>query len=701
MKKRPMQKILTTLLVMAIVIANLGLGGMTVQATTISSDATLKSLSLDQGTMTPEFSANVTDYVVTVDESVEKVGVTCSTTDTGASVVQAGGFKDLQMGSNQATITVQAADGTKLTYNITIQRGESAGASTATAGATSGAMTSVGDTDGLSTVKKYTVPVQTPTTQTQPTTPVAESIDANAEETSTEATDADSEVATPATDYVATPSTVTSDEMIAVGEDGGLYFSYYVHTMFDQSLLPQGFVERDIQYKGYTVQSAYFPAGDITLLYLDDGVGNRAGLRCYYEDYQTFLDFYPFYGKNGSFIFPTFYDAKISIPANYTSTFLPTSEDYLVDAYIYTELTGNPLSVPAGMEDETTLQPGESAADAQPVTVDSLYDEPEFYLMYCCNEKGETCFYLYDIVEDTFQRYVERDTSFDLDQSYLKYKEVSHMRFVWMCVMIVIIVLFIFVFINLITRNRELHRELYGDDYDDEDEDDDDDEEDDDENLDEDDIEVEDIEEDEEVDDDEADIQEDEEEAVVEDDGDEVVDEPEVATELEEASFDEEEDVTVNFSDETDTSEAETPVEEVEAGKEAEATEAAEDDDDDFVIGTNTQIGGFDFSNPNSLAEQIAAKLREQGLKPAGMDTAPMAGGVTVIPMAASKATKVTQTPVDETPDEQDAVVQETEPVAKQPATKSKEFRMINLSRTPEPSGIDDDFEFEFINLDN
>ena len=29
------------------------------------------------------------------------------------------------------------------------------------------------------------------------------------------------------------------------------------------------------------------------------------------------------------------------------------------------------------------------------------------------------------------------------------------------------------------------------------------------------------------------------------------------------------------------------------------------------------------------------------------------------------------------------------------------EFRMINLSREPEPSGIDDDFEFEFIHFED
>ena len=41
------------------------------------------------------------------------------------------------------------------------------------------------------------------------------------------------------------------------------------------------------------------------------------------------------------------------------------------------------------------------------------------------------------------------------------------------------------------------------------------------------------------------------------------------------------------------------------------------------------------------------------------------------------------------------------EPERARTARKPSSFKMINLSREPESGGLDDDFEFEFINLDD
>lgn len=43
------------------------------------------------------------------------------------------------------------------------------------------------------------------------------------------------------------------------------------------------------------------------------------------------------------------------------------------------------------------------------------------------------------------------------------------------------------------------------------------------------------------------------------------------------------------------------------------------------------------------------------------------------------------------------------EPVDSQEIVRKRrpEFKMINLSREPEPTGIDDDFEFEFIHFED
>ena len=76
------------------------------------------------------------------------------------------------------------------------------------------------------------------------------------------------------------------------------------------------------------------------------------------------------------------------------------------------------------------------------------------------NNECEEGFYLYHACEGTYQRYVERDTSYELDQSYFKYKEVSHQRFAIICVLSVLLLVAIFIIINMFIKNRELKVDL-------------------------------------------------------------------------------------------------------------------------------------------------------------------------------------------------------------------------------------------------
>jgi hypothetical protein len=269
---------------------------------------------------------------------------------------------------------------------------------------------------------------------------------------------------------------------------------------------------------------------------------------------------------------PVRYEAQIKIPDNYTGSYLPWG-DKVIACYIYTELTDNPITY-AGDDEEETVDTSEQ----EPVYVEDLDEDVEFYLIYAMNNLGEENFYLYDYVEGTYQRYVERDTSYELDQSYFKYKDIAHQRFVVMCILIVLLVIACFVIINLITKNRELKAEL----VDDEDA------------------------EDEETEDETEDSGQEEEEPAK---GPEAVEEPQSTEPAEETA-----DLKEAETEETETEEAE-----------AEETETEE--------------------------TQTAAEEPEEE-----------------IPVRPRKAAS---------------------------------FKMINLSREPEPTGLDDDFEFEFINLDD
>lgn len=512
-----------------------------------SSNAHLKSLSVSTGTMTPEFSPEVTSYTITVGEDVEKINVTCSTDDANAKVVEAGGFKGLQPGSNDAVITVQAADGTKCTYELTIIRGGA----------------------------KEAAEPENETESEENSGDVNEDVESNEESQGV--------------------SQITGDaEYIPVGGET-IFAPFMVNTTFPQELIPDGFVEQDYNYKGTTVQSAYFATGDIRLLYLSADGGSSADFRIYYEDTDTFMDFLQFKGTDGKFVMPVRYQAQIKIPDNYTGSYMPWG-DKVISCYIYTELTNEPIKAPEGMETEKEEETEET--EKEPVKVEDLDEDVEFYLIYAMNNEGNENFYLYDYVEGTYQRYVERDTSYELDQSYFKYKDVAHQRFVVMCFLIVLLFLAVFCIINLILRNRELKADM----EDDEDE------------------------EDEEDDDEEGDDREEGQKAV-----------KIQKTVKEQKPVKKETQKTVPEKKEKPVKER--TVKEKQPAEKKEPKPSKQEDIDTF-----------------SLEEKIIGQL------------------------------------------------QETEEKSKEPPVRTRkpsDFKMINLSREPEPTGLDDDFEFEFINLDD
>ncbi len=534
-----------------------------VQDVAVSSDSSLKSFSISTGILTPEFSPEITEYTVQVTEDIEKINVTCSTSAADAKVVEAGGFKNLQVGNNSAHITVQAADGSQTTYNITIIRGE--------AGAVDNTDTEAEDTNTEAPVQDTTA---TDTDAEASQEPMAQNV-----ETAIfgEGVTAETTVANPI-DPNAT--------MIPVGGDT-IYAQFQVNTTFPAELMPEGFVMENYMYRGVNVQSAYYALGDIRLLYLCAADGGSADFRIYYEDTDTFMDYARFNGTNGKFIIPVRYQAQIKIPDNYTGSYLPWA-DKVVACYIYTELTDNPIQVSeemAELEGTTT----DAASEAEPVKVEDLDEEVEFYLLYAMNQNGEEGFYLYDIVEDSYQRYVERDTSYDLDQSYFKYKDMAHRRFGIICVLAVLLVIAVFAVINLILQNRELKAEFDEDDEDDDDEDN--------------------GEEDDDMDDD----REDSDEKVVVKEEPVVVKKPAIKKEI--------------------------PAKKVEV-----KPEPKEEIPEEEISLEDKIISQLQLTEEEPVEEKVAQPVRPR---------------------------------------------------------KTSNFKMINLSREPEPTGLDDDFEFEFINLDD
>lgn len=86
-----------------------------------SSDATLKELSVNGGTLNPIFDSNVTSYEVIVPYEINTFDVTATLNSDSATMIISDD-KSLEVGANTKTITVTAEDGTLKVYEISVLR---------------------------------------------------------------------------------------------------------------------------------------------------------------------------------------------------------------------------------------------------------------------------------------------------------------------------------------------------------------------------------------------------------------------------------------------------------------------------------------------------------------------------------------------------------------------------------------------------
>lgn len=97
-----------------------------------SSENTLSSLSINTGVLSPTFQSSITNYQVTVPESVSSITVSATKTDSSSSFVSGyePGTKSLNVGKNTISIRVKSEAGSTRTYNIVVTRGSSSSGTT-------------------------------------------------------------------------------------------------------------------------------------------------------------------------------------------------------------------------------------------------------------------------------------------------------------------------------------------------------------------------------------------------------------------------------------------------------------------------------------------------------------------------------------------------------------------------------------------
>ncbi len=89
------------------------------QEDTRSKNYNLSSLSVDQGTLTPDFSPEVTQYRVSLPKDAKEITVSAKAQDSAATL-SGTGKKTLQAGDNKIEVTCQSEYGTKQVYTINV-----------------------------------------------------------------------------------------------------------------------------------------------------------------------------------------------------------------------------------------------------------------------------------------------------------------------------------------------------------------------------------------------------------------------------------------------------------------------------------------------------------------------------------------------------------------------------------------------------
>ena len=141
----------------------------------------------------------------------------------------------------------------------------------------------------------------------------------------------------------------------------------------DTVTLPVGFTEIQYTYKSRQVWAAQAENQELIILYLQDEANEKSGFYVYDEVNDEFSKYIILYTRNSS----------------YTLLQLPEI-----------------VAVPEGYVEKIAVLDGENVTVWVPESMKYMEAEIcEFYLVYAMNQNGDKGFYVYDTVEQTFQRF--------------------------------------------------------------------------------------------------------------------------------------------------------------------------------------------------------------------------------------------------------------------------------------------------------
>lgn len=322
-----------------------------------SSNASLGSLVISAGTLSPEFSAATKDYTATVDYSCSSLAVTANPADSKASVTSVTGNDSLEVGENTVSVVVTAEDGSTSTYNIVVTRR---------------AEDDPENADKQDNWKKF--------------------------------------------DINGTEWTMVND----IPED----------------VVPEGFEHSKTVIDGLEYNTLHGTFGDITLVYLQSESGN--GLFVYDA------------AQNAAYEY-----VRINSESHFIVVLLPKVDD-----------------VPEGYNEVSLSIEGKGVATAYQTKAEKKDDQTkDFYLVYAMNDNGESGWYTYDSVDDTYMRTELSTPTVAQEENDAVKSElvpgIANKYLVLAAILVLIIIILLLLLIVSAVKNRKYKAMDYHDDDDD------------------------------------------------------------------------------------------------------------------------------------------------------------------------------------------------------------------------------------------
>ena len=216
---------------------------------------------------------------------------------------------------------------------------------------------------------------------------------------------------------------IDPETALSVSLDGN---NYSIATIFDPSVLPEGFEQIKYSYNGQEISAAKSTVGEVLLLYLiaPDGSGSFY----IYNELKKEFSLY----------------VKINMSSK-SITVLPLPDG---------------VSVPAGFVENTITINNSKTVKGW---VQSGEGEKEYCLVYAMNSEGEKNFYRYDVKEKTIQRYFEnpidaQNTAVaqqDSNEEISKLKQSDNIKtYVIVALVIIIIAMLVYIISKILLANR-------------------------------------------------------------------------------------------------------------------------------------------------------------------------------------------------------------------------------------------------------